>query len=263
MALAAEEVLKAQPPPQSPGAAASCPRNFPLEANEGPLSLPQARGFLCPQHVGCWLFLGAEMSGGRCVLPRALDTCLRSPQSSGAEGRGRRSGLPQTWCGMAGLGHSLLPEGLQASGHLVPAGLGPSVPHCHGQEGPPSEPTDVIRPPGESRRAGLSAGQWFRVMVVMLISEQCDPGPGCSATYPVTHAAAEALGAWQAGGPQATLPALQTETSWSAPQGAQQGPPCPVGPPGLTGHKSWPQTSPTWKPRMPGAPGGPCGPRAP
>lgn len=52
----------------------------------------------------------------------------------------------------------------------------------------------------------------------MVISEQRDPVPGAlrhparTATYPVAHAAAEALGAWQARVPHAALPALETET---------------------------------------------------
>lgn len=131
------------------------------------------------------------------------------------------------WHGRAG--HSLLSEVLQAPGHLVPASRGPSVPHCHGQEGPPSEPTGVTRPLRESRRAGHSAAQWWRVMALMLISEPGEPvprmlsTPARTATYPVAHTAAEALGAWQARVPQATLPALQTKTSWSAPTGSPAG----------------------------------------
>lgn len=66
-------------------------------------------------------------------------------------------------------------------------------------------------------------------VALMLISEPGDPVPRMlstpvrTATYPVAHAAAEALGAWQARVPQATLPALQTKTSWSAPTGSPAG----------------------------------------
>lgn len=257
---AAAEVLEAQPPPQSPGAGGHpAPGASPWRLMKG-CCLHHRPVVSCVPSMGLPASQGAAMSGGRGVLPRAWGTCLRSPRWSGAEGRGRCSGLPQTWCGMAGLGHSLLPEVLREPGHLVPAGLGPSVPHCHGQEGPPSEPTGVTRPRRESRRAGHSAAPWSRVMVLTLFQShpcedshlpgrpRCRGGPGGLA------------GPGPPGYPSSPTDKDQLVSTHREPS---RGPPCPAGPSGLTGHKPRPQTSPTWKPRMPGAPGGPCGPRAP
>lgn len=81
-------------------------------------------------------------------------------------------------------------------------------------------------------------------------------------TYPVADDTAEALGAWQAGVSYAALPALQTRAQLVSPT---KEPTVDLSP-SLTRPPTWapwPQTSPTWKPRTPGAPGGPCGPRAP
>lgn len=57
----------------------------------------------------------------------------------------------------------------------------------------------------------IGAVQWFRVRLSWLFQSNvilCSGTPARTATYPITHAASESLGAWQARIPHATLPAL-------------------------------------------------------